>query len=268
MLPDPQFQETAKSFVRVNLHYNGLGGSIIDWTMKAGSAKDHPSVLGFVLDPEGKTLGISKGDASTYEPRGFTQWLASFQNTSFPLIDPSAFTLLKKEAASVASRKKLGATLATLREKAGGEGDEAAEAKQLLEKVLPYAEWKWSQAEEAKETDPVASYERFSEIAKELQGDELGDRADEIVKALKKDKAFKDELAAHKIFAKIEAAATKLKKCNVSKPLDVASCDACRVANRGALAGMAKGLAKIVKKHDGTVTAGKAATLRDALNLK
>ncbi len=55
--------------------YDGLGGSIIKWTMEVGgSPKDHPSILAFLVHRDGTSYS-RLDDNSQYQAGSFKKWL-------------------------------------------------------------------------------------------------------------------------------------------------------------------------------------------------
>ncbi len=78
----------------VELCYNGLGGSIIKWTMDHGSKKrdgktpqDHPSLLAFIVGRDGKPFSILS-DGGQYQAGSLSKW-ANEQLDAYEKLHPS-----------------------------------------------------------------------------------------------------------------------------------------------------------------------------------
>jgi hypothetical protein len=78
------------------------------------------------------------------------------------------------------------------------------EATELYNVLSRYAESCMNKAESKKVTNPPAVLEDYSLLAKIWKGSEYGDKADEKVKELKKDKSFQDEIKAFKMVESLE----------------------------------------------------------------
>ena len=60
-------------FEAVEWCYDGLGGSIIKWTMENGSPKDHPSLLAFVVGRDGKSFSLLD-NGQQYQAGSLVKW--------------------------------------------------------------------------------------------------------------------------------------------------------------------------------------------------
>ena len=214
MPSDPKFQAVAKNFVPVRGYYDGLKGKIITWSFANGNDNHDPSVLAWVIDPQGEVIAMApKG--TVYQAGSFTKFLEKHATASFPLVDVAAFKILTKEAAAVAGRKKLGATMKALRGFAAQTEDAArqAEAKTLQAKLQAYADYRLGRAKAKQATDPAGALAIYKELSKEFKGDAIGDAAKATHDTLKKDPAFKKELQAFGILAQaIKTAESKQKQ--------------------------------------------------------
>ena len=67
--------------------YDGLGGSIIKWTMENGSPKDHPSLLAFVVGRDGKVVSLLD-NGQQYQAGSLAKW-ATGQVNAYEKAHPS-----------------------------------------------------------------------------------------------------------------------------------------------------------------------------------
>jgi hypothetical protein len=253
---DAKFQAAAAGFIPVRAYYDGLKGNIIKWSFENGNENHDPSVLAWLIDPNGEVIAKSpKGVA--YNASGFAKWLTENAGSSFPLVDIAAFPKCKKEAKAIAGRKKLGTTLAALRDYAadgadGVDAEKQAQAKTLMAKLTGYAEWKLEQAAKKRSSNPVAALAIYKELAGKFKGDTIGDKAKSTYDTLKQDKAFKASVTAHQMLAQVRALVASNTKNN--KPLPPAV--------RHQVAGL---LAKLTKKYPDTPAGAQARALLDEL---
>lgn len=73
MQGDEKLAKMLPRFEPVEQTYDGLGGSIIKWTMEQGSKSDHPSILAFVVGTDGKATALLD-DGSQYQAASFVKW--------------------------------------------------------------------------------------------------------------------------------------------------------------------------------------------------
>jgi len=252
---DPTFQKAVAPFVPVQAYYDGLNGGIIKWTLAHGNDNTDPSVLAWILDPNGEVIAQAPHSV-VYRAASFAKWLDEHAGASFPLVDPSQFTACKKEALAIAGRRKLGATLQTLRPWAedATDGARQQEAIQLRDKLLAYARSKQDRAAQKRETDPASTLALEAELSKEFAGDTIGDAARERLDALKKDDAFQANLKATELLAK--ALAVSQLKQKQGKP------DPAMLRQAGGL------LVALCKKYPGTPAAKRADALLGEWGLK
>lgn len=253
MPSDAKFQAAAEKFIPVRSYYDGLKGNIIKWSFDNGNDNHDPSVLAWLIDPKGEVIAMApKG--TVYQAGSFTKWIEKHAGSSFPLVDVAAFPKCKKEAQSVAGRKKLGTTLAKLREYAADESDaeRQAQAQALMAKLTGYAGWKLEQAEKKKQTNPPAALAIYKELSSEFKGDTLGSEAKVTYDTLKKDKSFKESVKAHAMLAQAQSILeSKSKKGKPAPP-----------AVRNQVAGL---LMKLIKKYPDTPATAQARGLLDEL---
>ena len=266
MFSDATFQKEAKaSFEPVMHYYDGLKGGVIKWTLENGNDNHDPSVLAWVLDPKGKVI------AKCPSASGLASWMKKHAQASYPLVDPAEFKELSKEAKAVASRRGLGKVLAGLRvTAAGGESvSEAAqaEAKTLLEKVEGYANWKVAHAKKLETDDPASALAAYKELAAQYKGDKVGDEAKATYDRLRKDKAFKAEIAASKLLQQAKEAAKKFKPAKYKGKLDFTDA-AFKKKNAKTLKTVGLALTTIVKRYGETKAAVEAKKLLTTYDIK
>lgn len=210
MLGDKAVREAAKNYVVVVQDYDGLNGKVIKWTFEHGNTNHDPSVLAWILDPEGGEIARAGGKLGSAS--AFAAWLKQHSRASFPLVDPAAFEILKNEARQIAARRKLGAVLASLRDKALEEtGKAREEAGDLLAKLEDYAAFQVKRAKGLMERDPAGALAALKAVAAQFKGDKVGADADAAYKTLKKDKAFQREVKAGLVLAKMRELKRKIK---------------------------------------------------------
>ena len=148
------------------------------------------------------------------------------------LIGEGPYKKLKALAEKAKQRKDLGQILKALKEKHlnSDDPDEKSEAEQLADKLSRYGNRLLKKAEAKKDKEPMACFNLYQEAAKLFKGDAIGDNADKIVKELKEDKAFQDNLKADKELAGMMPDIEKLKACNKCGTFNK-ECDACRKKN-------------------------------------
>ena len=257
MLAQDQVQKELSAYVCVEWMYDGLGGSVISWTREHGNTNDDPSILSWILDPAGEE--VARPGSALSSPGGFSDWLREHSSSSFPLVDVESYEHLQGEARSIASRRKLGSTVAGLRDllETGAEGEE--EAQRLLDAILPYAEWKLERASALEKINPPAALATYKEVASEFKGDQLGDRASETLKRLQKDKAFGAEQKAFLMLEQVRQLAEELRPCKARNPLDLAGCAECQRKNKAPFR-RAQGLLEVVRRrYPDTAGAARAA---------
>ncbi len=269
MLANAQVQAQLKQFICVKWYYDGLKGSVIAWTNTHGNTNHDPSQQAWILDPQGNE--ISRGRGKTRQASSFSGWLEKNSKSSFPLLDPKRYKHLKTEATSIARRKRLGTTLAGLRKKATRQSDKPevkAEAQQLLDKLLTYAQWQVRRAAQLKDLDPVSAYAMYKSLARDFKGDQIGADAKKTYDALRKDKQFQGEIKAARLLERVHGIAGHYKNCRYGRPLDIASCADCRKKNLRGLQGAASLLGTIIKRYPKTKAAVSARKLIEDWKLK
>ena len=267
MLSTPEVQEALEPYTCVEWLYDGLGGSVIRWTHEHGSDHEDPGVLAWILDPDGNVIASGQEGGVLSGTSGLVKWLEEHAKSSFPVFDPSSYDVLQREAALVAGKRKLGKTLSDLRElAAGGDKVEAAEqeeATRILAEITPFLDWQFERAEKLVAANPPKALAAFDQLAKDLKGDELGDKAKDRSKELKKSKAFKEELKAWGLLEAVNAMQEDMRPCG-KRTLDLKSCDKCREKNASEMRKAAGVLQTILKRHPDTAAAREATkTLAD-----
>lgn len=129
-----------------------------------------------------------------------------------PLVKAGSYKACAGEAAALKnSDRPVGSVLKALRTKAEkGKPEAQLEAQQLLEGVKSYADRQYAGITADRSTDPVSAWLRVQRLALVLKGDEWGKPFEDLVKELKADKPFMDELKAADGLAAIKAQATKI----------------------------------------------------------
>lgn len=260
---DADVRRAASAYVSVLWHYDGLKGSVIRWTHEHGNKNEDPSVLAWILDPQGNEIANLSGQV--YNASSLASALEERSKISFPLVDPAEYEVLGKQAKAIAARRKLGATVSELRTIAeGGDGvteAEKGEAERLLAAISPHVDWKFERADELKASNPPAALALYRELAARFKGDEIGLRAMGILDALKKDDAFQAELKAYAALARARGAVESFKPCSGDRTLRLESCEDCRRRNGAALRDVVRLLKTIQKRWPDTTAADAAEDL-------
>jgi len=84
---DEDLAKVLPRFEAVEQHYDGLNGKIIKWTLANGNANHDPSVLAFVVGPDGKVFA-SLMNGQQYQAGAFTKW-AKQQANAYERAHPS-----------------------------------------------------------------------------------------------------------------------------------------------------------------------------------
>lgn len=159
-----------------------------------------------------------------------------------------------KIAASLRSPDGFGKALEKLEKLKTEEGDTGTEATYLAERLANYGNGLLEDAKANETEDPVAAMEGYNEASKTFKGHEIGDKASERMKELKKDKAFKDELAAGIMLKQMEQVAGTLKAVNGQINPE-------HPANRGPFSQLIGLRKKLKKKYPESKAAAKADAL-------
>ena len=154
---------------------------------------------------------------------------------------------LQQEARTIGRQEgPIGGAIKSVRKSA--ESDDAAvvaEATELLSRVNGWVAEERAAMEAARTADPLAAWTKANTMAGLLKGDDLEDQFKEVVKEMKKDRAFQNEVKAGMALAKIEDMAAQQGVVDGSAdPSVVAACK--------------KALESVIKKYDGTVAANAA----------
>lgn len=119
------------------------------------------------------------------------------------------------------------------------EGSEKEEASYLKGRLVDHGQRLWDRAEANVSDSPLMAELEFKELSKLYGGHELGDKASEKLKELKKDKDFQEEVKAFKYLAAIEEAAGDYKGAYAPE----------HPANRPVIAKCQALYARLKKKH-------------------
>lgn len=74
MQTDAEVLKQVARYEAVEWLYDGLNGKIIPWTKENGGTSDDPSILAFVVGPDGKVAAKCPGNEA-YQPKAFRDWL-------------------------------------------------------------------------------------------------------------------------------------------------------------------------------------------------
>lgn len=202
----------------------------------------------FLFDHQGKLLfhGYPKGnldqliaDAVALAPG------ALVSDRQWQHIPKLAYAVGRQQATYSAVLKKLHKML----EDEDLEAGPREEAEDLLTRITNWAQAELDAFPERRQQDPIDALERLNLSAKLLKGDDLGDAHADLIKSLKKDKAFKNELKAAQTLAKIKAAASKAGIGTES-------------ADPSVNTAITKALDKLIDKYPDTPASEQAETLR------
>lgn len=268
MFSDSGFKAAADSFERVLHHYDGLKGAVITWTLAHGNDNHDPSVLAWVLDPDGKVIEKCPS-GTTYTASAMASWLKKMGQASFPLVDPADYPLVKSEAARIAKRSGLGSTAAKLQQILAEEGladDKRQQASALLAKIEGYASFQADRAGQLESSDPAAALEAYKKLASALKGHEAGTRAKARHDAMRKDPKVKQEIAANKLLTQLQAVGESFKPHKYRAGLQYGHPDFVK-KNKAKLNQARALVAAIQKRYPDTNAAREAAKLATAWKL-
>jgi len=177
------------------------------------------------------------------------------------LVGEGPYKKLKALAEKAAQHKDLGQILKTLKDKHlnSADAEEKAEAEKLSERLTRYGNRLLQKAEAKKATEPLKSMNLYQETAKLFKGDEIGDNAEKIIRELKEDKAFQDNLKADKELTDMIPDIEKLKACNKCGTFNK-ECDACEKKN-ASLEMLIPKAKNIVKKYPDSPAAARVKEL-------
>lgn len=129
------------------------------------------------------------------------------------LTGPRKYVKVKAESDKISKRKGMGQAIAALRQKSqSSDPQEKEEAEELLERIIRYAERENKRVESLIAIGyPFQAREIWKRLAKDFKGDEIGNKAESLGTEKEKDEAFKREIEAARMFARIESIADKIK---------------------------------------------------------
>jgi len=163
------------------------------------------------------------------------------------LVADREWTHLEREAFAIGRQQgPIASAIDSVRE--ASESDDAAiaaEGKDLLDRVVNWAQEQEQAVASARGKQPLEAWETANKLAKLLKGDELGEPFEHMVKEMRGDRAFKKELKAAAMLGKIEAVAAEQGITNAGGKPEAAA--ACR-----------KALEQVIKRYEGTVAANRA----------
>ncbi|MFA5794058.1 MAG: TlpA disulfide reductase family protein [Candidatus Brocadiia bacterium] len=148
-----------------------------------------------------------------------------------PLAGPGPYVKLAALAKKAKDKKDLGKILNALKTKHINSEDptEKAEAEMLAERLTTYGNRMMDKALRKMEVEPAEAYNLYQHIANVYKGDEIGDKAEGIVKELKNEKTFQEYVKADNELAKIKEDVDKFKKCNRCQAFS-SGCEGCKKA--------------------------------------
>ncbi|MFA5794057.1 MAG: TlpA disulfide reductase family protein [Candidatus Brocadiia bacterium] len=154
------------------------------------------------------------------------------KNARDPIVGDGVYNKIGGLAKKAQEKKELGKILNTLKTKHinSENAEEAAEAEKLVGNLTAYGECLLQRAELKKETYPTNAWNLYQKVANIYKGDEIGEKANKIIKELKVDKAFQDNLKADNELAQIKEEIKKFKKCNKCSRFSN-NCEGCKKAN-------------------------------------
>jgi hypothetical protein len=120
------------------------------------------------------------------------------------------YTKLKPVVDSLKLSKDYGKILKKLEKDAKGEGETAAEAKYLSQRLTDHGKKRFETAKAAEAEDALGAQQVYSEVATQFKGNDLGDQAAARLKELKADKNFQKEIQAGGLAQQIIADCEKL----------------------------------------------------------
>jgi hypothetical protein len=119
------------------------------------------------------------------------------------LVEGRTFKEMNKHVDALKHTKAYGKMLKDLEKEVDKEGRAGKEAKFLVKQIRDYGKEKYAAARKLESTDALRSFETYSEVAAMWKGVDIGDKATERLKELKKDDGFQAELKASQLAAQI-----------------------------------------------------------------
>ncbi len=235
-----------------------LRSAKVNFTVTSGGRVDVPNRLSgipaaYLFDSSGKL--VLSGRPATMKQ----QIIDLIQSEPHFLAAGRSYKKLGKIAASLKRSKAYASILKKLdkEEKKGGEA--AEEAAYLSSRIRNYGKDRYLAAKKLERSDAFGAMSIYNELKVTFKGEKAGDKADERIKALKKNKEFQTELKAGEIAAKILAECEKLTVPRGRSKPDLSGGQNKRIA--GKVRGM---MAVLLKRYGETNAAKKAkADLKD-----
>lgn len=94
---------------------------------------------------------------------------------------------------------------------AEGTDAEKAEAEQLKDEIITYGQRMLAEAAKLRETSPHRHFDMLKNLAKTFRRHEIGEQADAVYKPLKRDREYKKEIAASRLYEELQTAPEKKK---------------------------------------------------------
>ncbi|MFH1230644.1 MAG: hypothetical protein V1709_04020 [Planctomycetota bacterium] len=179
-------------------------------------------------------------------PMGYEKLDAAMKSAPDPIIGEGTYKRLDELAQKAKERKDLGQILSTLKTKYlnSEDADEKSEAVKLIERISRFGNKLVEKADKNKETKPLITYKLYQEVTLLFKGDEIGNKAEKILKELEEDKNFHDNIKADKELAGIISQIEELNGCK-KHPSYNKYCADCQEENPS--------LKELIKKAQGLV---------------
>lgn len=182
----------------------------------------------------------------------------AMKNAPDPMVGEGPYKKLTALTVKIKEHKELGKILSALKTKhvISADADEKAEAEKLIERMSRYGNRLIEKADKKKDTQPLNAYNLYQQAATLFKGDEIGDNADRILKELKEDKNFQDNMKADKELTDMMPQIEKLKPCGKTCHAFNKECQNCHKKNQTFEEIMAKARG-LVKKYPSSPAAEK-----------
>lgn len=186
---------------------------------------------------------------------------AAMKTAPDPLVGEGPYKKLAALVAKIKERKNLGQILATIKTKhlVSENEEEKAEAEKLAAKLTQYGNRLMQKADKKKDSEPMSAFNLYQQLAALYKGDEIGDNADKIVKDLKEDKTFQENMKADKELTDMMPEIEKLKSCGKDAAFNK-DCANCKKKN-GALDSLVTRGKSLIKKYPSSPAAEKIKSL-------
>jgi hypothetical protein len=157
---------------------------------------------------------------------------AAIKNAPHPIIGDNSYLKLNKLSEKAKENKDLGQILLLLKTKYlnSANTDEKLEAEKLIGCITNYGNELLAIANKKRDAEPLNAYNRFQTIANLFKGDEIGNNTEIIIKDLKNDNNFQDNIKADRILLSITSQIEAFKSCSKCKIFNK-DCEECQKKN-------------------------------------